>query len=148
MEHVILALMLLFAPAAPATELRPYANYLVGASHTHELLAELFVTGRFEGLWGQRGVPMGVTAWTASHGRRPNEHEAVCAALASIQAGEANCGRGPRHLTRRLGFYLTGRCGITPEAQRRARSVLSTVRVLRAFPIDPNREVLTCPAGE
>lgn len=148
MEHVILALMLLFAPAAPAAELRPYANYLVGASHTHELLAELFVTGRFEGLWGQRGVPMGVTAWTSSHGRRPNVHEAVCASLASIQAAEANCGRGSRHLVRRLGFYLTGRCEVTPEAQRRARSVMSTVRVLRAFPIDPNREVLTCPAGE
>ena len=148
MELVILTLMLLFAPAAPAYELRPYANYLVRAAHTHELLAELFVTGRFEGLWGQRGVPMGVTAWTASHGRRPNEHEAVCAALATVQSAESNCGAGPRHLVRRLGYYLTGRCEATPEAMRRARSVRQTVRVLRAFPIDPEREVLTCPAGE
>lgn len=143
MEYIILALMLLFAPNAPASELRPYATYLVRVAATHEVLAELFVVGRYEGLWGQRGVPMGVTDWVASHGgRHPNEQEAVCAAHSTVQNAVNNCGEGARNLPRRLGYYITGRCEASPEAQRRALSVRRTIRVLREFPIEAQVEEL------
>lgn len=150
MESILLALMLLFAPYAPAHELQPYAAHLARATMSPEVLSELFVTGRYEGLWGQRGVPMGVTAWMASHGHRPDAHEAVCASLASVEAAYANCGGGARNLSRRLGFYITGRCEVNPaqEVMTRARSVRAMTRIFRAFVRDERQEMLTCPSGE
>lgn len=153
MESMILAFMLFFAPSARAADLQPYANHILRASDSPELLSELFVHGRNEGLWGQRGVPMGVTAWSHSRGRMPNVHEAVCASLATINSAIVQCGDGRRHLVRRLGYYLTGRCVSTPEAQRRARSVIAMTRVFGAAQHNGaawsrQEDVLTCPAGE
>lgn len=150
MEFILLAFMLFFAPGASTEALLPFARNIAAASLDPAVVAELFVAGRYEGLWGVRGVPMGVTAWARSHGRRPDPHEAVCAALASVDAATSNCGGGSRALRNRLGYYITGRCEALPfrEVTQRAASVRAMVRVFRAVPRDSNQEMLTCPAGE
>jgi len=151
MEHVLLAFMLFFSPAAPPSELKPYAEYITAASQDPDVLAELFVHGRYEGRWGQAGVPMGVTAWRNNHHRRPDPHEAVCAALEAHNNATRDCGSGSTNRLRRVSYYITGNCTVIPDAASRGRSIIAMRRVFNALlegGVLPPQEPLTCPAGE